>query len=135
MKLDLFDYKLPKKLIAQRQIKPRDKSRLLVLDRKTKKIRHDFFYNLDKYLKRDDVLVFNDTKVIPARIRFENKEIFSLNRFKGGEWEVMGRKIGIKNYELRSKNILLKCEIIKKLPNGNWLARFNYRGKKFRQDN
>lgn len=61
MKLDLFDYTLPKKLIAQKQMKPRDHSRLLVLDKKKKKIvAHNYFYNLDKYLDDNDVLVFND---------------------------------------------------------------------------
>jgi S-adenosylmethionine:tRNA ribosyltransferase-isomerase len=144
MKLSLFDYKLPKNLIAQKQIKPRDASRLMIINltslrlrgagKKTKKIGHDFFYNLDKYLSENDVLVFNNSKVIPARIKFgQTGEIFLLNELKSGEWEVMGRKLRFKIYDLRFKNILLKCEIIKRLKNGNWLARFNYKGKKFRQ--
>jgi len=68
MKLADFDYNLPKELIAQKPVKPRDHSRLMVLDRKTNVIKHDHFYNLLKYLNKNDVLVFNDTKVFPARL-------------------------------------------------------------------
>ena len=134
MKLDLFDYELPKKLIAQKQIKPRDNSRLLVIDKKTKKLKDDFFYNLDKYLDENDVLIFNNSKVFPARIRLENTgEMFLLQDSGRGKWEVIGKKLRFKIYDLRFKDILLKCEIVKRLPNGNWLAKFNLSGKNFRQ--
>jgi len=68
MRLSDFDYHLPRELIAQKPVKPRDYSRLMVLDKKTNVIKHDHFYNLLKYLNKNDVLVFNDTKVFPARL-------------------------------------------------------------------
>jgi S-adenosylmethionine:tRNA ribosyltransferase-isomerase len=68
-----YDYKLPKELIAQTPARPRDSSRLLVYDRKTKKVRFDTFHNLGKYLPKNAVLVFNETKVIPARLTLTRK--------------------------------------------------------------
>ena len=63
-----FDYKFPKYLIANKPCKPRDSSRLLVYNRKTKKINFDIFKNLGKYLPKNCLLVLNETKVIPARL-------------------------------------------------------------------
>lgn len=68
MNLDDFNYELPKTLIAQTPLKKRDQSRLLVLDRKTNHIKHDVFYNVINYLNKGDVLVLNDSKVIPVRL-------------------------------------------------------------------
>jgi len=68
MKLSLFDFPLPKNLIAQKPASPRDACRLMILNRKNKTIRHDRFYNLGKYLNPGDVLVLNDSKVLPARL-------------------------------------------------------------------
>jgi S-adenosylmethionine:tRNA ribosyltransferase-isomerase len=68
MDLSFFDYHLPKELIAQEPIEPRDHSRLLVLNRKTEKIEHQYFYDVINYLSANDILVFNDSKVVPARI-------------------------------------------------------------------
>jgi S-adenosylmethionine:tRNA ribosyltransferase-isomerase len=66
--LKLYDYQVPKKLIAQKPILPRDKARLLVYERKTKKIWFDKFFKLPKYFPKNPVLVFNQTKVLPARL-------------------------------------------------------------------
>ncbi len=66
--LEKYDYKFPETLIAQKPAYPRDSARLLVYDRKTKRVRHDTFRNLPKYLPKNSVLVFNQTKVIPARL-------------------------------------------------------------------
>ena len=63
-----FYYDLPEELIAQTPIYPRDNSRMLVYDRLTNKIAHKHFYDIVEYLKEGDVLVINNTKVIPARI-------------------------------------------------------------------
>ena len=63
-----FYYDLPQELIAQTPIYPRDNSRMLVYDRLTNKIAHKHFYDIVEYLKEGDVLVINNTKVIPARI-------------------------------------------------------------------
>lgn len=63
-----FYYKLPEELIAQTPIEPRDASRLLVYDRSTNTIEHKHFYDLPDYLHKGDVLVINNTRVLPARI-------------------------------------------------------------------
>jgi len=68
MKLSDFDYHLPKELIAQYPLKERDAARLMVLDRKNKHIRHDSFANITDYFHKADLLVLNDTRVIPARL-------------------------------------------------------------------
>ena len=68
MKTDDFDYYLKEELIAQVPLKDRDQSRLLVLDKKTGDITHKHFYEIIDYLNEGDVLVLNDSKVIPARI-------------------------------------------------------------------
>lgn len=74
MKTDDFDYYLPEELIAQTPLKKRDDSRLMVLDKNTGEIKHEIFSNIINYLNKDDVLVLNDTKVIPARIIGEKKD-------------------------------------------------------------
>ena len=81
MTLSDFDYFLPPELIAQTPAEPRDHCRLMVVDRKRQTISHDYFFNLPKYLRPDDLLVFNQTKVIPARL-YGTKET-------GGKVEVL----------------------------------------------
>lgn len=68
MRLSELDYHLPKELIAQKPAQPRDRSRLLILDRKTGKIKHRRFYNVIDYLNKGDILVLNNTRVIPCRL-------------------------------------------------------------------
>lgn len=68
MKLSDFDYNLPKELIAQEPLKERSKCRLMVLDRAKRTIEHKTFEDIVGYIKSDDLLVLNDTKVIPARL-------------------------------------------------------------------
>lgn len=72
--LSEFNYELPLELIAQTPLEKRSNSRLMVLNRKDESITHDHFYNIINYLKEGDVLVRNNTKVIPARL-FGTKEI------------------------------------------------------------
>ena len=92
-----FDYHLPHGLIAQTPLELRDTSRLLVLHRKTGHMEHRHFYHLGDYLRRGDVLVFNDTRVIPARLygRREDTggkvEILLLQRIEPGVWKALGR--------------------------------------------
>jgi S-adenosylmethionine:tRNA ribosyltransferase-isomerase len=82
-----FNYHLPQKLIAQKPASPRDHSRLMILDKNKKTIKHSNFFNLPNYLQRGDVLVFNNSKVIKARLlgnlsaaaKEKNIEIFLLN--------------------------------------------------------
>ncbi len=91
-----FEYFLPKELIAQDPVEPRDSSRLLILDRKRREIKEDIFRNVIDYLKEEDVLVLNDTKVIHARLPARKTtggkaEIFLLKEIKGGVWEALVR--------------------------------------------
>jgi S-adenosylmethionine:tRNA ribosyltransferase-isomerase len=84
MEVELFDYELPKKLISQKLILPRDKCKLLVYDRDDKSVKHLKFCDVEKYLNSNDVLVLNDTKVFPSRLIGEKEtggkiEIFLLN--------------------------------------------------------
>ena len=63
-----FYYALPEELIAQTPIEPRNYSRLMKIDRKSGEIEHRHFYNLCDYLKKGDLLVMNDSRVLPARL-------------------------------------------------------------------
>ncbi len=95
MKTDDFNYELPEELIAQTPLAKRDDSRLMVLNRKTGKIKHDYFYNIINYLNEGDVLVLNDTKVMPARIIGEKTdtgaiiEFLLLKNIAKDNWEVL----------------------------------------------
>ncbi len=94
MKTSDFDYNLPQELIAQTPIEPRDSSRLLIYDRKEDKVYHEHFFDIKKYLKKGDVLVRNNTKVLPARMFAKTKnggnvEVLLLKRFSLDEWEVL----------------------------------------------
>ena len=73
MDIELFDYHLPAELIAQNPLKERENAKMLVLDKNDGEITHDYFYNIINYLKKDDVLVINDSKVMKCRI-FGEKE-------------------------------------------------------------
>ena len=68
-----FYFDLPQELIAQDPLEDRSSSRLLLLDKNTGQIRHEFFYNITRYLRPGDCLVLNNTKVIPARLLGERE--------------------------------------------------------------
>ena len=95
MKTALFDYYLPEELIAQTPVEPRDHSRLLVYNRQTKEILHKHFYDIVDFLKPDDILVVNNTKVIPARLYGEREgthgkvELLLLKRRDLTHWDVI----------------------------------------------
>ncbi len=94
MKTAQFDYDLPKEFIAQHPCEKRDSSRLLVLRRSSGAIEHRFFSDLAEYLGPGDVLVLNDTRVIPARLRGERKsggavDVLLVRDLGGGKWEAM----------------------------------------------
>lgn len=99
IKLSDFDYYLPKELIAKYPVEPRDSCRLMVLNRKTQTIEHRIFRDIIEYLKEGDLLVLNDTKVIPARLLGKkeksgaNIEIFLLKPVKDNIWEALIRNI------------------------------------------
>src|SRR5213076_1569450 len=88
MKLSELDYTLPQELIAQRPLERRDDSRLLVYDRAGGEVRHRLFSQLADELEPDELVVVNDTRVIPARIRIEQPrgEVLLLERLGEGRW-------------------------------------------------
>ncbi len=107
MDIKLFDYHLPKNLIAQSQVKPRDHSKLLVLDKTTGEIQDSYFYNILNFLSNNDVLVLNETKVFPCRLQGQKKtgakvEVFLTKKVEPNIWECLvkghGLKIGDKIY-------------------------------------
>ena len=94
MKTSDFDYYLPEELIAQTPVYPRDSSRLLVYDRKSGKIEHKRFYEIVDYLKEGDLLVRNNTRVLPARMfgftpNGAKVEVLLLKRLNLTDWEVL----------------------------------------------
>ncbi len=98
MNVSDFDYELPEQLIAHQPIEPRDMCRLMVVNRKSGTISHDIFHNLTNYLKPSDVLVFNNSKVFPARLLGHKEtggaiEVLLLESV-GEEWKFIGKNIG-----------------------------------------
>lgn len=102
MRTDDFDYNLPSELIAQKPIEPRDTSRLLVVNRQNGSIEHRHFSDLLDFLHAGDVMVFNDSRVIPARLSGTkmktggNVEILLLRRLSVNVWEILvkpGRRV------------------------------------------
>lgn len=94
MLLDRFDYHLPVELIAQHPLVDRDSSKMMVLNRSDKSVTNDVFLNLSSYLREGDVLVINDTRVIPARFFGKREsggkvEILLLKRMYQDTWEVL----------------------------------------------
>jgi len=97
MKTDDFDYYLPEELIAQTPLKKRDTSRMLVLDKETGETEHKHFNNITSYLHSGDVLVLNDTKVIPARLLGVKEEtnavieVLMLKEKEENTWECLSK--------------------------------------------
>ncbi len=147
MDISLFDYHLPKKFIAQEPIEPRDHSRLLILDRKTRKIEHKRFYEILNYLSDNDVLIFNNSKVVPARlygkkipshgkteillVRPENKEVFDFIAWPK-RWIIIG-KPQLKQGQIIEFSKSLKGEI-KKVLNYERIICFNMEGDALKQE-
>jgi len=127
-----FYYDLPEELIAQTPIEPRDHSRLLKIDRSSGEIEHSHFYNLCNYLKKGDLLVMNDSRVLPARL-FGVKEgtgavvEFLLLEQKGDKlWEILVRpgKKAKPGAKFTFGDGLLRAEIIETVEGGNRIAQF-----------
>ena len=129
-----FDYELPQERIAQHPMEPRDHSRLLVVDKVTGAYEDKHFYDLVDYLRPGDVLVFNDTRVIPARL-FGHKttgahvEVFLLARKNATDWEVLvrpGKKLQVGAKIIFSEE--LSCEVIEHTDFGGRIVRFTFEG-------
>lgn len=139
LKLQDFDYNLPLELIAQKAIKPRDHSRLLLLDRKTGRTKHEHFYDIKKYLQPGDLLVLNDSRVFKARLKGVKKEsggaveVFLHKKISSSVWECLlkGRvKVGL---EIKlGKN--LKAVVLTDNNDGTWQVEFNLKGDRFWQE-
>ena len=131
---DMFDYELPKEFIAQTPAEPRDHSKLLVYERQTDAVRHRHFYNLPEYLRAGDVLVINETRVLPARLMGRREtggviELLLLNRREKDIWETLarpGRRIRPGDRLVFSEG--LSADVLESLEDGGRLVRFNYDG-------
>lgn len=141
MKLEEFNYELPKELIAQHPLEKRDNSRLMVLDRVNKTIEHKIFKDIIDYLNPGDCLVINDTKVRSARIygvkKYEEEnnepckvELLLLKDLGKDVWEVLvkpGRRLQ-EGAKMSFGNGDLEAEVLEILPDGNRIVKFTYEG-------
>jgi S-adenosylmethionine:tRNA ribosyltransferase-isomerase len=130
MKTDDFFYHLPEERIAQTPIEPRHASRLLGLDRQKSELEHTIFCNIDNYLRKGDLLVINQTRVIPARV-FARKdsggrvELLLLRREDNCTWEAL---VGGKRLTAGRKLLIdggLQAEIIETLAGSRRKIRFS----------
>lgn len=136
MNISHFDYHLPQELIAQEPARPRDASRLLVLHKATGETEHRRFRDLPDYLRGEDVVVFNDTRVIRARLRGRRvpgggrAELLLLQDRGEGVWEALatpgrrlppGRRIVFGQGEL-------EAEVLERTPSGGRLVKFTRPG-------
>ena len=121
-----YDYDLPQKFIAQTPLKNRSDSKLLLLNKDNGNNKEDVFKNIGKYLKKGDVLVLNDTKVIPARLIGEKEEtkavieLLLLKDVEGDIWECLakpGKRLHVGTI-ISFGNGLLKAEVIEKKDEG-----------------
>ncbi|MDO5041213.1 MAG: tRNA preQ1(34) S-adenosylmethionine ribosyltransferase-isomerase QueA [Peptoniphilus sp.] len=135
MKTEEFNYHLPEDLIAQYPLDNRTESRLLILGRKDGSIEHKHFYDIVDYLKKGDVLVLNDTKVIPARIfghrqnKEEKIEILLLKQKEDDVWECLtkpGKKTKTGSEIIISDK--LKAKVVSVSEEGNRFIKFDYDG-------
>ncbi len=129
-----YDYQLPEELIAQVPIYPRDTSRLLVINKSTAAIEHRTFKNIIEYLNHGDVLVINDTKVIPARLYGKRvpsggkAEILLLQPKNKDTWEALvrpGRRLRL-GAKIEFGDGQLTAEITGELPEGRRLVKFSF---------
>ena len=135
-----FFYDLPPERIAQHPEQQRDHSRLMVLDRSTGTLSHRHFYDIVDYLRPDDVLVINDSKVIPARLygHVEGREdalleLLLLRQHESDVWETLvkpGKRARIGSRSVFGNGILLG-EVVDIVEEGNRLIRFTYDKEKY----
>ena len=135
MNISDFDYFLPEEQIAQVPANPRDSSRMMVLSPQTQSIEHRHFYQLDEYLTDGDVLIFNDTRVIPARLIGVRQptggkaEVFLLRQLERDRWEVLvkpGKKMRVGSVITFGHE--LSCEVLAYTDFGGRIVKFSYEG-------
>jgi S-adenosylmethionine:tRNA ribosyltransferase-isomerase len=132
MRTDEFDYPLPPERIAQEPVEPRDAARLMVIDRASGRIEHRRFTDLPEYLRPGDLLVMNDTRVLPARLRARRPtgaqvELLLLRRLPGpGLWETLvkpGRR-AVPGDRLQVAGSKLTAAVLERLPSGARVVQF-----------
>ena len=136
MNVSDFKYDLPEELIAQVPLEKRDESRLMILNRKNKTIEHKKFRDVIEYLQPGDVLVRNNTKVIPARLYGKKEtgahvEFLLLNNIEGDIWESIvrpGNKLHVGTKVIFGDG-LLEAQILEVMPGGTRKVEFKYKGK------
>ena len=137
-KLSDFRYQLPKRFIAQKPKPKRENSKMMVLNREDRTIKHKKFVNIVDYFQKNDLLIINDTKVFPARLfatkdRTDAKvEIFLLRELGDRLWEVLvkpARKVRIGNKLILSKDLF--CDVIDNTVSGGRVVRFEYGKENF----
>lgn len=139
MRIDEFDYELPKELIAQTPAEQRDSCRMMVLDRKTGAIEHRHFYDVLDYLNEGDCLVLNDSRVIPARMYGTKEstgahiELLLIKRIEGDRWESLvkpGKRLRPGDTVVLDDKRLFKAHILGTYDenNGTRLIEFEYEG-------
>lgn len=132
MKVTDFDYDLPEEFIAQEPLEPRDSSKLMVLDKQTGEIRHHIFREIVDFLGAGDVLVMNNTRVIPARLaayKVETQgkaEVLLLRQLNETDWKVIvgGRRI-LKDTELGFEGSSVTARVIEELHESQRIVRFS----------
>ncbi|MEC7822455.1 MAG: tRNA preQ1(34) S-adenosylmethionine ribosyltransferase-isomerase QueA [Candidatus Neomarinimicrobiota bacterium] len=137
-KLSDFKYVLPKKFVAQKPKNKRENSKMMVLNRDDKTIKHKKFGNIIDYFQKNDLLIVNNTKVFPARLfatkdRTDAKvEIFLLRELGDRLWEVLvkpARKVRIGNKLILSKDLF--CDVIDNTVSGGRVVRFEFGNQNF----
>ena len=135
MKVSDFNYELPEELIAQTPIEKRDESRLMILNKKAETIEHKTFKEIINYLNPGDVLVRNNTKVLPARLYGKKEtgakvEFLLLNNIENDIWECIvrpGNKLHIGTKVIFGEGIL-SANILEIMPGGTRKVEFKYKG-------
>jgi len=138
LNIDVYDYKLPQERIAQKACEPRDSSKLMVINKKFKTIEHRIFSDIVDYFVPGDVLVVNDTRVIPARLFGQKStgalvETFLLKELENGIWETLckpGKRVkkGTNLYFPNYSNTTITGTCLEIKENGNRVMAFETNG-------
>lgn len=133
--IETYDYNLDESLIAQTPLRERDHSKLLVVNKKDGSFKDDVFYNIINYLESGDVLVLNNTKVLPSRIYGIKKEtnakieVLLLKEIESDEWETLVRpQKRVKKGTVISFDTDFECIVTDVLNDGITHVKFNYKG-------
>lgn len=132
--VNTYDYFLPEELIAQTPVEPRDSSRMIFFNKSNKQLEHKHFYDIADYLVAGDVLVINNTRVLPARLYGYKStgaklEVLLLKRHSINVWECLmkpAKRLHIGDELVFNEE--LKCKLLEVMPDGNRKIEFIYDG-------